>query len=435
MSTLKRNLLTVIDNGNAKVEPREISACRVDCVWPKRVTYQSAARLVTRAKEINASFEILGCPKPVTDEADISEGKAASAGQVADSPGAQEKEKEEEEEEEEEEGAEPDRKRPCLDTSEGAPPGKQAKETPAADNSQPASQGARQAASAFAPPPSHLLCLKAMTAASRLEDKFCGDDPHKYKITCWRPLGSGSHGTVYAGISRGAVPQQVAIKVFRRGPRTKDAIFEVELCCTLSPHPYIVKLLDIGLFEQLGKLGLVFEAFDTDLRKFLQLQPLRLAGMRHVLRSALKALAHVHERGLIHADFKPANMLLRGVGDFQRGFLKLLETAALAEVPPAAVSASSATSRNVAASTIQNKDLEVDLANHLPWCFEVGCSPPTLYPDLPPPPPQKNKKVEQILPSLSPNAHTPPKIIRTVRFELFVGGRGAGLSGEVGQKR
>ena len=68
---------------------------------------------------------------------------------------------------------------------------------------------------------------------------------------------------------------------------------------------------------------------------------------------------------------------------------QLLETAALAEVPPAAVSASSATSINVAASTIQNKDLEVDLANHLPWCFEVGCSPPTLYPDLPP---QKNKR-------------------------------------------
>ena len=165
VSTLKRNLLTVIDNGNAKVTLREISACRVDCVWPKSVTYQSAARLVTLAKEINASFEILGLPKPVADEADISEGKAASAGQVADSPGAQEKEKEEEEEEE---GAEPDRKRPCLDTSEGAPPGKQAKETPAADNSQPASQDARQAASAFAPPPSHLLCLKAMTAASRL---------------------------------------------------------------------------------------------------------------------------------------------------------------------------------------------------------------------------------------------------------------------------
>ena len=79
VSTLKRNLLTVIDNGNAKVKLREISACRVDCVWPKRVTYQSAARLVTRAKEINASFEILGLPKPVTDEADISEGKAASA--------------------------------------------------------------------------------------------------------------------------------------------------------------------------------------------------------------------------------------------------------------------------------------------------------------------------------------------------------------------
>ena len=62
----------------------------------------------------------------------------------------------------------------------------------------------------------------------------------------------------------------------------------------------------------------------------------------------------------------------------------------------------------------------------------------TTYPDYPkflvPTAGPAKKKVEQILPSLSPNAHTPPKIIRTVRFELFVGGRGAGLSWEVGQK-
>ena len=177
-------------------------------------------------------------------------------------------------------------------------------------------------------------------------------------------MGSGTYGDVYAGVSQGAVPQQVAIKVC-----IGDVIREVALLCALSPHPPIITLVDVGLFQLKRKLhqpalGLVFEAFDVDLRKFLNRQPLRLAAMRHVLRSVLKALAYVHERGLVHADLKPANILLRGVGDFQRGFRKL-----------AGVSASSAASSSVADRTIEDNNMEVDLANHLSCCFEVGARP------------------------------------------------------------
>ena len=371
---LKCVLRQVIERGAAKVILHDVSACRVDCVWPKAVTYDSAARLVNLAKKMDASFDVLGLPKPVTGELDISEG--------------------------EEEVAEPERKRSLVDTPGGAPRDKQAKAVPAADKSQPASQGATQAASATALasplavasglarpplqtalawlPPPRLLCLKALTAKDRLKDSQSGYDSHKYKITCGKPLGSGTYGDVYAGVSRGAVPQQVAIKVCNG-----DVMREVTLLCAVSPHPHIITLVDVGLF-QLNKrrlhqpaLGLVFEAFDVDLRKFLHRQPLRSAGMRHVLRSVLKALAYVHERGLVHADLKPANILLRGVGDFQRGFRKLLKTGANAEarVPPAAASASSAASSSVADRTIEDKNIEVDLANHLPWCFEVGARP------------------------------------------------------------
>ena len=65
-SKFKGVLRKVIEKGQAKVMLLEVSACRVDCDWPNPVTYKSAARLVTLAKEMDASFEILGLPKPVS---------------------------------------------------------------------------------------------------------------------------------------------------------------------------------------------------------------------------------------------------------------------------------------------------------------------------------------------------------------------------------
>ena len=67
---------------------------------------------------------------------------------------------------------------------------------------------------------------------------------------------------------------------------------------------------------------MVFERFDTDIRQFLKMSQLKVAGMRHVLRSVLAALAF--ELGMVHADLKTANMLLRGAGAFQDGWRRLL---------------------------------------------------------------------------------------------------------------
>ena len=59
-------------------------------------------------------------------------------------------------------------------------------------------------------------------------------------------------------------------------------------------------------------IGLIFDHFDTDIKQFLQNRALRIGGMRLVLRSVLAALLYMHDRGLVHANVKPANILLRG---------------------------------------------------------------------------------------------------------------------------
>ena len=129
-SKSKGVLRQVIERGAAKLILHEVSACRVDCVWPNAVTYHSAARLVKVAKEMDASFDVLGLPKPVTGELDIAEG--------------------------EEEVAELEMKRSRIDTSGGTP-----------------SQGATQPASASALAASASALASPLAVASGLAGPPC----------------------------------------------------------------------------------------------------------------------------------------------------------------------------------------------------------------------------------------------------------------------
>ena len=78
----RSTLLKVVAKSQAKVTSNEVSNCRIDCVWREPVTYQSAARFVTLAREKLPSFQMYGLPMPTTDEAGVSKDEAASAAQL-----------------------------------------------------------------------------------------------------------------------------------------------------------------------------------------------------------------------------------------------------------------------------------------------------------------------------------------------------------------
>lgn len=57
------------------------------------------------------------------------------------------------------------------------------------------------------------------------------------------------------------------------------------------------------------------DLFDTDLSKVVDRGPMSLGAIRHVLRSVISAVGYLHERGFMHRDVKPGNLVVKTTGE------------------------------------------------------------------------------------------------------------------------
>lgn len=87
---------------------------------------------------------------------------------------------------------------------------------------------------------------------------------------------------------------------------------EVQALKKLSPHPGIIKLLEVVFERSTGRLSLVFEIMEMNIYELIR-------GRRHYLAEKkvklymyqlLKAMDHMHKNGIFHRDIKPENILL-----------------------------------------------------------------------------------------------------------------------------
>jgi eukaryotic-like serine/threonine-protein kinase len=135
-------------------------------------------------------------------------------------------------------------------------------------------------------------------------------------------LGAGGFGTVYAARDE-RLGRPVAVKVIPADGSAERAQREARAVARLD-HDAIVALFDAG--EEDGCRYLVSELVEG--RTLAQLEASGELSDRDVLRIGLSladALAHAHERGVIHRDVKPQNVIVPHTASSRRGAAKLTD--------------------------------------------------------------------------------------------------------------
>jgi eukaryotic-like serine/threonine-protein kinase len=137
-----------------------------------------------------------------------------------------------------------------------------------------------------------------------------------------REISSGGMGVVYEGRMLLPMGQEmpVAIKIIRAeycGDTKEFRMFAREALTALRinhEHPNLVTTHDFGVSEQ-GRLYLVMEFIDgASVATIAQVSRLRHDHVRRIARDTLRALAHLHDRDVLHRDVSPGNILLSRQG-------------------------------------------------------------------------------------------------------------------------
>ena len=138
-------------------------------------------------------------------------------------------------------------------------------------------------------------------------ESLLGTKFEQYTLT--RMLGKGGSARVFLGIN--AAGDEVAIKVLKDALQTRRFRQEIEIVQTLA-HPNIAVAYAGGVQD--GRHYIVMEHLPgPDLHAHVRAHgPMSDVESAIVIRQAAAGLAHAHERGLVHRDVKPANLLWDG---------------------------------------------------------------------------------------------------------------------------
>ena len=131
-----------------------------------------------------------------------------------------------------------------------------------------------------------------------------------------RPIGKGGMGAVYLAFQT-SLKRQMAVKVISSPSVRKEVshhrfLREIELCSQLD-HPNIVKIYCTG---SVGKLP--YFAMDyvegLPLHAYVKEKKIAMEDKLLIVKTIAEALGYAHQKGIIHRDVKPSNIMIESGG-------------------------------------------------------------------------------------------------------------------------
>ncbi len=142
-------------------------------------------------------------------------------------------------------------------------------------------------------------------------DERVGEMIGHYKLL--EKIGEGGFGSVWAAEQREPVKRRVALKIIKLGMDTKQVIarFEAERqALAMMDHPNIAKVFDAGSTET-GRPYFVMELVrGVPILEYCDREKLDTKARLDLFTRVCHAIQHAHQKGIIHRDIKPGNVLV-----------------------------------------------------------------------------------------------------------------------------
>jgi serine/threonine protein kinase len=141
---------------------------------------------------------------------------------------------------------------------------------------------------------------------------YFGESARIGRFAVLRQLGEGGMGVVYSAYDE-ELDRRVALKLLRPGrdnsPRNQARMQREARAMAKLSHPNVVQVYEVGRFEEQVFVAMEFVQGRT-LGVWLRAQERSWLEIIGVMVQAGRGLQAAHEAGVIHADFKPDNVLI-----------------------------------------------------------------------------------------------------------------------------
>ena len=141
---------------------------------------------------------------------------------------------------------------------------------------------------------------------------YFGESARIGRFAVLRQLGEGGMGVVYSAYDE-ELDRRVALKLLRPGrdnsPRNQARMQREARAMAKLSHPNVVQVYEVGRFEEQVYVAMEFVQGKT-LGAWLKAQERSWPDILNVMVQAGRGLQAAHDAGVIHADFKPDNVLI-----------------------------------------------------------------------------------------------------------------------------